>query len=268
METVYTLQFTFLLVGTAVALVLAFRAWLRRPAPGSIPFAVHMLAVSLWAMAYGLELTSVALDGKLVWANFKYLAQIALPVAWLWFVREYTGRTARPPRRMLLALSILPLTTLIVLFTSPWHGFFWQTVSLAGVPPFIYLQPVYGPWYGVHVTFTYLCLLIGSVQLVRHWQQVNYFFRWQIVTLVAGLLLPWAGNLLHVAGLTPLDLTPLAFALSGLLLMRFALRYRLFDISPVAHRLVMPPHAIAFGPRGTALASRLRAARNWVMGRG
>ncbi|MCP5371091.1 MAG: polysaccharide deacetylase family protein [Hyphomicrobiales bacterium] len=37
---------------------------------------------------------------------------------------------------------------------------------------------------------------------------------------------------------------------------------------PVAHRLVMPPHAIAFGPRGTALANRLRAARNWVMGRG
>jgi PAS domain S-box-containing protein len=54
--------------------------------------------------------------------------------------------------------------------------------------------------------------------------------------------MPWAGNLLYVLHINPfknLDLTPLAFSMTGIMLAIGMFRWRLFDIKPIAQAAVI-----------------------------
>jgi PAS domain S-box-containing protein len=85
-------------------------------------------------------------------------------------------------------------------------------------------------------------LLLGSLLVVQALITSPELYRGQAGSLLAGVVIPWIGNLLYVSGLNPfpgLDLTPFAFSLSGLALAGAILRFRLLDIVPVARDVVI-----------------------------
>jgi PAS domain S-box-containing protein len=62
-----------------------------------------------------------------------------------------------------------------------------------------------------------------------------------VVALIAGALIPWIGNLLYLFNLSPwpgLDLTPIALALTGLVLAWSLFRFQLLDLMPMAREVV------------------------------
>jgi PAS domain S-box-containing protein len=200
-----------------------------------------MLAMTQWALAYTLEITSTSLAAKLVWAKFQYLGLTILPVAWLIFIQEFTGQESRITRRNVLLLALIPTTTFLLAVSNELHGWIWRQTGLILTPDsFPALKVEYGFWFWVHTAFSYGCLLWASADLVRSWRrQVAGLYRWQYVALLFGLLLPWAGNALYISGLSPQDLTTFSFLISGVALVHYTLRFRLFDIAPVAHRAVV-----------------------------
>jgi PAS domain S-box-containing protein len=239
----WLLTSTLLLSLTAAALStgLAYYAWSRRPATGSTLFTLIMLAMAQWALAYALEVGSSTLTTRIIWAKFQFLGAVILPVAWLIFVLEFTGNETWITRRNVLLLSLLPGLTLLLAVSNESHGLIWQQTSLgfsASSRPILAVS--FGLWFWIHMLFTYGCLLMATFILFAKWRQEGVsLYRWQTLSLLIGLLLPWVGNTPRMMGISDPDLPAFIHLFSGAALAYYALRFRLFDIAPVAHRAIV-----------------------------
>ena len=238
-ETPYTLP---LLGAAAVSAALAFYAWRRRSAAGVIPFVGLMLAVAVWSLGYALELASADLSAKLFWAKGQYLGIVTIPVAWLAFVLQYTGRARWLTRRNLFLLAIVPVVTLLLAWTNELHQLIWTSIRLESSGSFSILVLAHGPMFGGIVAYSYLSLLLGSALLFLALFGAPRLYRGQVIAGLIAVLAPWVGNALYISGLNPfpyLDLTPLAFTVSGLAVAGGLFGFRLLDIVPVARDVVM-----------------------------
>ncbi len=233
--------FTVLLFITTGALAaFALYAWLRRGVAGAPAFVWLALAVAEWVLTYALELGTDDLPRKIFYAQLQYLGIAFVPLAWLAFTLQYTGRGAWLTLRKLALLMIEPLITLLLVFSNGMHGLIWSSVGTAG--ELMPLPVEHGPWFWVHVAFSYVLMLLGSILLVRAIVRSPIVYRRQAAALLLGAAAPWLGNALYVFRqnpLDPLDLTPAGFALSALAVGWALFRYRLLDLVPVAHSAIV-----------------------------
>ena len=139
-------------------------------------------------------------------------------------------------------LALIPLTTLILAWTNEHHGLIWASYIPYRENGLVLSEKIYGLWFWVHCVYSYLLLLIATILSFRMALASSKIFRWQVAFLGIGILAPWVGNLLYLIQLNPfknLDLTPLAFSITGIMLATGMARWRLFDIKPVARAAVI-----------------------------
>ncbi|MEW5958806.1 MAG: histidine kinase N-terminal 7TM domain-containing protein [Chloroflexota bacterium] len=231
-----------LLLAAVISATLSLYAWQRRTTPGASAFLALMLGVVVYALGYALELGSAQLAAKIFWAKVEYLGIVTLPLAWLAFALQYTGRSHWLTRRHSILLVIIPLATIGFVWSNESHHLIWQQIRLDASGPFVTLDLDYGAWFWIHSTYSYLLLLFGTGWLMRLLWRWPQLYRQQFAALLAGVLAPWIGNGLYLSGHSPLphlDLTPFAFTLSGLSFAWGLLRFRLLDIVPVARQAVV-----------------------------
>jgi len=237
------LPYSILLFTTAaVTIVLAYTAWRRRQVPGAWPFILLMLSVAQWSVAYAFELGSSALTAKILWAQIKYLGVVTVPMAWLLYALQYIGRGdwLRPGHLALLAVE--PLVTLLFVWTNDLHGLIWSNFQLETTAGFSVKVATRGIWFWVHVLYSYLLLLLGTIFLIRALLRYPHLYRVQTAALLISFSFPWVGNALYIYNLSPipnLDLAPFAFTLTGLILTWNVFGFRLLDIVPVAREAVI-----------------------------
>jgi hypothetical protein len=221
-----------LLITAAISAALALYAWRRCSAPGVTLFVLHMLAVTEWSLGYVLELGSADLLTKLFWVRVEYLGIVIVPVTWLAFAFQYTGRGKWLTRRNVAMLSIEPLVTLLLVWTNDVHRLFYNSIRLdiSGSVPMLDLT--HGAYFWIHTAYSYLLLLLGTILLLQALLRSSYLYRGQAGALLIGVLSPWVGNVLYLSGLSPfphLDLSPFAFTLTGLAVAWGLFRFRLLD---------------------------------------
>ena len=94
-----------------------------------------------------------------------------------------------------------------------------------------------GPWFWIYTAVAYIYLLIATSLLWRASVKYRKKQRWQFILVVLAALTPWIANAIHLFRLLPipgLDPTPLAFAISGLLLALNVTEFNLIDLTPIA----------------------------------
>lgn len=233
---------SFLVFSCAFLLVLAFRVWRRRPAPGAGPIAAQLVAVAIWCLGYGFELVSTALDEKLFWSKVIYFGVVCVPVTWLIFVSDFTRGRARLSPLRVAAFSIVPALTLVVTQFNGIDGWMWRDVTLlrsADEPPRLLWQA--GPWYRVWTVYGLALYGFATLMLLRAALRAQHFLRSQYFLLLLAALLPALGNVLWLSSRGPvphLDLTPLGFGVSGLLVGWSLFRFGFLDVVPVARETV------------------------------
>jgi PAS domain S-box-containing protein len=229
-----------IVLAAALSAGLAFLAWRSRSTPGAPTFTILMLSVTVWGLSHALELSSDTLPAKLLWAKLEYLGIVAVPVAWLAFALQQTGHERWLTRRTVSLLATPSLLTLLLVWSNELHRLIWATITLIPGPAFVAWKASYGPAFWVFTIYSYLLLLTGTVLLL--WQVLRSpdLYRGQAGAMLAGTLVPWAGNLLYNLGISPLgvELAPLAFTLTGVAFSWALYRWRLLDIMPVAHDTV------------------------------
>lgn len=230
-------------LGSAViCLILARFAWSRRPSLGSTSFTLLTATIALWSLAYAIEIASVSLADKILWAKVQYAAIVSVPVFWLILALQYTGRDKFLNRRTYLLLTLCPLITFGLVLTNEDHQLIWQSTAVDNSSPFVSLAVEYGPWFWVHVLYSYGLILAGSFSFLTFIRRsILPLYRWQAIVLLTGVLAPWVANGLYIIGASPvpkLDVTPVGFMISGLTIAIGIMRYRLFDIVPVTRRAV------------------------------
>ncbi|MCI0394657.1 MAG: GAF domain-containing protein [Chloroflexi bacterium] len=241
----YTPYILPLVAAAAVAAWLALYAWRRRQTTGAAAFVVLTLAAAGWAAVYTLELASADRATILFWVRLEYPAIVTMPLAWLGFVLQYTGRGHLLTRRNLLAAAVIPFITILLAFSNEAHHLIWDEVNVRrvtwGTGEVTVLDPTYGTWFWVHSAYSYLTFLAGTVLMLGSMSRSPQLYRRQAGPLIVGALAPWIGNVLYLTGRAPagLDLTPLAFTVSVVAYAWAIFRFRLLDLAPVARNLVV-----------------------------
>jgi hypothetical protein len=173
-----------LLVAAAMSAALVFFAWRRRGMPGAETFALLMTGVCIWAAGYALELSGADLPTKIFWAKAEYIGIATVPVVWLAFALRYTGREGQLTPRNLALLSALPLITLLLAWTNEGHGLVWSSTGLNEDGPFPALEVDHGAWFWVHLSYSYLLLLIGTILLIAMLTRSPHLYRKQNLALL------------------------------------------------------------------------------------
>ncbi len=239
----FTLSISILLLGcgSLCAIWLARYAWKRRPAVGSTRFSVLMLAISIWCFGYAMELLTPGITGKVAWSRVQYFGIALFPVAWLSFVLAHTGHWKLLRWRNIVWLSVIPAITLLFVLTNEIHHLIWVNFSLISLGGITVLGAVHGFWFWINVIYTYLVVLVGFILLITNWrQEIVSLYRGNAVPLVLSImLLPWLANIAYIFNITPIDLTPFTFLIAVVMAGHYILRFRVFDMAPIAQNAIV-----------------------------
>jgi len=237
----YTPYVIFTLVAATISGLLMLWGWLHRPAPGAGWFTALMFSAFFWAIFYGLEMVSTNLPDTLFWSKVQYLGSVSLTVEWLALVLTYTGHRQRLTPRNVALLFLIPLITLALVWTNESHELIWMNPGLEANSAFNTLSFTPGAWYWVNIAYAYAIFVFSTILLVVAFARSTPLYRQQIIFLLIFSILTWLGNFAYTLGLTPqrINLTPLTFSVSGLLIAWGLFRYRILDITPVARDVII-----------------------------
>lgn len=220
---------------------LAVYAW-RRPEPGARTFAWLVLGFGVYSVTHMAGLLTFHPRWRLVWENLQWIATAVVPVLWLVFTATYTGYDELLDRRTVGAVSVVPLVTIILTWTNPWHHLVWERNVVTAAYGLAILDQEFGPWFWIFLVFSYGAVGIGTVLVLRLIWVSDHLFVDESVLLAIGVLVPIVANGLTLLSVTPirnpaLDLTPYAFLVTGLAFWYALFRGRLLDLVPATRRL-------------------------------
>ncbi len=229
-----------LFVAALICLSVAYLGW-RRHTHGSVAFSVLLVAVALWAAAYGFEVASVSLLDKLLWSRIQYIGIVTVPVAWMVFALQYSGNIARVPMALLGALLVVPTSTLVLLWNPSTVGLIWRSAGVRESSTISVLELTYGPWFWVHTSYSYAIWAVAAAIFLRTLFRAPHLYRKQGLAVAIAIFAPWILNVVYLSGLSPvpLDPTPFGFTITGVAALWTVTRQQFLDIMPVARAAVI-----------------------------
>ncbi len=231
-----------LLASAVVMTAVGFYAWRQRGVSGARPVAVISATTVVWSLANALEMAGTDLPTKLFWANVQYVCYGTLPLASLALALDYAGHGQWLTRRRLAWLAVVPIVTLVLVWTDLPHGLVRQGAYLDTAGPFPVIGKTYGPWFWVFALYSYVLLSIAVYLLVQALRRTSSFYRGQTLILLTALCMPLVWNVLYSFGFSPVprhDIAPAITCLSGIVAAWGLFRFRLLDIVPIARNAVI-----------------------------
>ena len=226
----------FFLAG-GLMLPVGLRALLRREVSGAYTLAVICFCSAFWSFCEGLLYFGFDQSVNILITKAQYLGLVwTAPLMLIFSFSLFDQRSWSSGRVYLVWLSV-PAAILALAWTNEYHWLIWSefwTIT-GGQIPMLGLK--HGPAFWVYVAYAYLCLGIATVSLFRWCISSASIFRSQALIVFGALGVVWLGNIIYLAGWSPIpnvDTTPLTFSLaSGVMAFGF-FRYRLLDVVPVA----------------------------------
>jgi len=234
--TALTLAVLVLSLGVAVALlVLALR---QRPRPGATAFAVYAAATGFWVGgALGGALADTV-AGTMLWTRVEYVGITTVPPSFLVLAARYTGNEGVLTRRRVAALFAVSAAALLAMWTTHVHWLFYTDVfadesTLAGI------DAPHGPLYFAWVVHGYGLVVGGVALMTRMLYTRQDIYRNQAAATIVAALAPLVSNVLYQLDVTASDLTPVAFAVSGVAIGWSLHRFEFMDVTPVARKRIV-----------------------------
>ncbi len=228
------------LAGVINALVAVY-AWKKHVNQSGVYFALLMAAVTVMAFTNALEMSPWTVPVKIFWAKMSYIGVVNIAPFWFCFAIHYSHQAKGLDRRQMAGLWVIPVVTLALAFTNEWHHLVWPSITPLTNEPGSILVYDHGVAVYINVVYAYLLLLVGSYWLVRGALHSANLYQMQVAALATAALIPWVGNLLYIFKLNPwpgVDLTVLAFTLTGVIMAWALFSYHVLDLAPVAQEVL------------------------------
>ncbi len=204
-----------------------------------------LLGSAYWSLVYAAQ-NLLKISPLKEWLDVAVNPGIMLvPAAWLLFSLEYSGRGQQVTRRLIALLAVEPLLALLLIITNRFHHLYYASPVRPWIEAggFLYIGFDPGPYFWFHALYSYGLILIGSALLgLSAWSRRG-LYRKQAFILLTAVAVPWLSNIFFIA--SPafefslyLDLTPIFFSISGVLLVIGVFRFRLLDLAPLARDLL------------------------------
>ena len=160
--------------------------------------------------------------------NLYYISICFLPIAFYFMAIIFQNGKLEFKKSYLL-LFIIPITSLLLLWTNDYHHLFYKQYSMS-------LYTAYGPWFYVHTYYTFLIFGISLFILMRYSVKNSGLFSRQAIMLITGSLAPITVNLLGSIGIMSVSIyaTPIAFSVTIICFTIGIFRFNLFKLTPIA----------------------------------
>lgn len=234
--------FNYLAILTFCAAILAFSlsvyAWKRRQNHSAVASLAMLFAtMTIWNLFYALELASTDLSYMKTFTWFAYTGIAALPVFSLIFAARYADSDGWLTPSTTALLFFVPALTLSMLFTNDLHHLFYSSVELSRFGVAHFQETAAGPFWWIHVAYSYLAIVSGLFIFLRMLFRVPKENRPGIFVFIIGYLFPFAVNItyttfFHTMGF--FDPTPLAFIVTGGIWLAGMFSKKIINVIPVA----------------------------------
>lgn len=230
-----------LFASALVSLLIGLYVWRCRTAQGAVPFFILTMASLVWSVANALEFMGTNLPTKIFWANVQYISYNIIPISWIVMTLQHTGTDRWLTRRRFYLLLVIPVLTVILVWTNDWHGLMRSSVFLDTSGSFPVVGKAYGPWFWVNSAYSYPLMFISCVILFQAVLRSRHLYRRQTLALLIGMMLPFIVNLAFIFEISPLkyDVAPTFLSIGGIFCAWGLFRFKLFDILPVAQQMVI-----------------------------
>lgn len=191
--------------------------------------------VAIWAFTYGMEFSTNDLATKIFWSKMSYLGIAVLPVFHFLFMTAFSQNMKVVQSPYINLLFIIPLITVILVFTNEKHLLIWTNVYADPVKNLAHYE--HGAWFWIFYAFTEILLFSGLFNLVRSAHKFTSYYRSQTIVLLIASFFPIVSNLMYVTKINPFpgfDWTPVSFVLTGLIISLGVIHYKMFDLVPMA----------------------------------
>ena len=195
---------------------------------------VFILALSLLILwSIGL-IAQITLSGPLniepiYFDYFVYIGACLVPVAVFFMGLIYANTKIEFKKRYLL-LFVIPIISLIVLWTNDYHHLFYEHYSVD------FQENVYGPYATIHNIYSYVLLALGIIYMLKFSIKNSGFFSKQSLLIVLGVSVPLVVNILGTFKIIPMSiyLTPITFTVTIICCAIAILKFQFLGVTPIA----------------------------------
>ena len=221
-----------------------FVAAQHRNKPGARGFIVAISGAAGWSLMLAIDMLAYSSIPLFVSMTVRSLFVFALSLGWLLFVVEYIRHEqVRLTSPLVVVLLVIPVVSVGLSITNPLHNFVLAADSTRG--PFGGLNLIYGPWYYVYLSYTYLVTLPGVGLLLLEYRSANTIHRRQLLVITCGFVVAFTGAsdylLFRLIGDVPpyVRFSPFAYLITTGLWLVALFRHQLFNFIPVSRWTVV-----------------------------
>jgi diguanylate cyclase (GGDEF)-like protein/PAS domain S-box-containing protein len=227
-----------LVVTGTLSVLIAGLAWRGRNAAGVTALAVMSVALTVWSWMYAWYWLTPNLPTKLLALDLAFVGVVFVAPAFLVMSLEFAGLEHWLTRRAYILLAVVPALTLLMVWSDPLHHLFYGGKDVTAAANI--LQG--GPWYWFHLIFSCILMMIGLLAIWRVYINNHGLYRKQAGIMLAGMALPWLNIFLAMIGIIifpGMDITPIAFTASSVILCYGYFRHHIVDLAPLGRDMLV-----------------------------
>ncbi len=252
-----------------IAAVIAIFVWRRRrETPGANYLSLLMIGVCVWAFCGAAEYISQQFSTMVLWSKISIPGINLIGVAWFLFAVHFRGHAEWVNPKRIIALFILPAIIVFLYWTNEFHKLAWPSITPIPHGDYMLLEYEHGSIYWISVAYNYALIFMGSILIIQQALRFPWLYRLQAGLLIFSAFIPWATSLIYALRLGPFpeaDFTPMAFAITGLLITLNLFSFRLLDVTPIAHGMLFQelPDAVLVIDTQDRVVNLNAAAEKW-----
>lgn len=229
-------------LAAAILSLIAFgRVSDREHIPGGKPLRFLFLTLFLWAGPLAAETMLIEESNKIIASKLAYLGIVLTPLAWFHFALTYSRQVLNVSKSVRYLTAVVPLLTLVCVWTNEWHRFFWTDWVLIENRDYTGLVVERGLGFTLHALYSYALLIAATAILIFSLTQFKLKMQ-AIVAAIGAPMIVAAANIYSLSSYNPspwLDFTTLGFFIAILILDRGILAEGLLENIPVVRDRVV-----------------------------
>lgn len=222
-----------LCISAALCLITSISCFRRRPAFGALPLGLLLFSVCSASFFQALVFGFQGFSDKLLVSNLRYIGVELIPVSFLALTYEYTKKLSFFKTKRVLPILSISFAFFLLLATNQYHFLFYRSVSIQG--NILILENGIGFW--LNIIYIYLLTIVGVVYLLSNLLNYSSPSGKRTIFLLLSAIIPFVLSMIsnfRIVDTGDLDITPLAFSLTGLSSFFCLFKLRMFDVIPIA----------------------------------
>ncbi|MEI7983223.1 MAG: histidine kinase N-terminal 7TM domain-containing protein, partial [Bacteroidota bacterium] len=200
-----------------------------------------MVLAAFWSFILSFESLAPTIPEKIFWSRLEYFANMGLPLMFLRFILTYGLENNSLIRRYFGLLWIVPVCTIVLVFTNSFHSLIWTGYSWSPLGKNVLVYH-HGPAFFIAMAYSLILIIVGNLMLLSFVRKRPRYYQSKAWFLLAGSLFPLVTGMVYTIGVVPLqglDISPMGILVAGIIFFWGIAREQLFDIVPAGHRLMI-----------------------------